>query len=52
MVRINKSFIVNINHVNSFDNDFLKIESKELPIGLVYRDAFLKKITQDKIIKK
>lgn len=51
-VRINKSFIVNINHVNSFDNDFLKIDSTELPIGLVYRDTFLKKIAQDKILKR
>jgi DNA-binding LytR/AlgR family response regulator len=51
-VRINKSFIVNLNHVNSFDNDFLKIDSKELPIGLVFREHFYKKITQDRILKR
>lgn len=51
-VRINKSFIVNLNHINSFDNDFLKIDSKELPIGLVFRDNFYKKIAQDKILKR
>lgn len=51
-VRINKSFIVNLNHVNSFDNDFLKIDSKELPIGLVFRENFYKKIAQDRILKR
>lgn len=51
-VRINKSFIVNLNHVNSFDNDFLKIDSKELPIGLVFRENFYQKITQDRILKR
>ncbi|AYQ33126.1 LytTR family DNA-binding domain-containing protein [Runella sp. SP2] len=51
-VRINKSFIVNLNHINSFDNDFLKIDSKELPIGLVFRENFLKKIAQDRVLKR
>lgn len=51
-VRINKSFIVNLNHVSCFDNDFLKIDSKELPIGLVFRENFFKKISQDRILKR
>jgi DNA-binding LytR/AlgR family response regulator len=51
-VRINKSYIVNLNHINSFDTDFVRVGSKELPIGMVFKADFLNKIAQDRLLKR
>ena len=40
-LRVNKSFIVNSRDVDSFDNNDIYIKTHIVPIGNVYRDAFL-----------
>ncbi|MDU1891485.1 MAG: LytTR family DNA-binding domain-containing protein [Dysgonomonas sp.] len=39
-LRINKSYIVNKNHIESFDNNDVFIKTYEIAVGNSYRDAF------------
>lgn len=41
--RVNKSYIVNTRHIDSFDNNDILIGSNEIPIGTAYRDVFFEK---------
>lgn len=41
--RVNKSYIVNTQHIRSFDNNDIIIASHEIPIGAAYRDVFFEK---------
>jgi DNA-binding LytR/AlgR family response regulator len=38
-VRIHRSFIININHVQSIGAEFIQISNKELPFGRVYKQS-------------
>lgn len=40
-LRVNKSYIVNIDRVDSFDNNDIYIASTEIAIGISYRDSVL-----------
>lgn len=50
-VRIHKSYIVNVDSIESIDNDEVKIGTHKLPVSRVYRNDLIEKI-QDKILKK
>jgi len=39
-VRVSKSYLVNINHIDSFDVHTIYIKSAEIPIGEVFKKAF------------
>ncbi|MEY8594057.1 LytTR family DNA-binding domain-containing protein [Butyricimonas hominis] len=39
-LRVNKSYIVNTNHIDSFDNNDIFIGNYEIAIGNTYRDSF------------
>ena len=43
-MRVNKSYIVNLNRIESFDANDIFIGKHELSIGNMYRDAFLDKM--------
>ncbi|HEX7869451.1 MAG TPA: LytTR family DNA-binding domain-containing protein, partial [Chryseobacterium sp.] len=38
--RVSKSFVVNLNCIDSFDNHNIYIDESEIPLGEVYRSAF------------
>jgi DNA-binding LytR/AlgR family response regulator len=40
--RIHRSFIVSLDKIKSFSNEIVEIGNKELPIGKLYRNTFLK----------
>lgn len=42
-LRVNKSYIVNTEHIDSFDNNDIFIKSYEIAIGNSYRDDFFEK---------
>ncbi len=44
-LRVSKSYIVNVNHIESFDNHTIYIGEYEIPIGEVYKNAFFKNYT-------
>ncbi|REC50242.1 LytR/AlgR family response regulator transcription factor [Chryseobacterium pennipullorum] len=39
-IRVSKSYVVNMNYIDSFDNHTLYIEDSEIPLGEVYRSEF------------
>lgn len=42
-IRVSKSYVVNMNYIDSFDNHNIYIEDSEIPLGEVYRAEFFTK---------
>lgn len=51
-VRVSKSYVININHVDSIDNNTVYIGRNEIPIGNVYRDFFFNEYVTRKVLSK
>lgn len=51
-VRINKSFIININHIKEIDNDFVILGKHEIPIGRTYKENFINNYVSTRLIKR
>lgn len=51
-VRVSKSYIINVKHIGSVDNNTVYIGTNEIPIGNIYRDFFFKEFVTRKIVKK
>lgn len=49
-LRINRSYIVNRNHIESFDNNDVFIKQHEIAIGNSYRDAFFEELLTNRSI--
>ena len=49
-VRVNKSFLINVQQITSFDNNSVSIGNYEIPIGNVYRDSFFNEFVAKKVI--
>lgn len=49
-VRTSKSYIVNSQHITSFDNNTVYIDKHEIPIGNVYRDFFFNEFVTRKAL--
>lgn len=47
-IRVSKSYIVNKNYVNAYDNSVIKILDSEIPIGSKYRDEFRQLVVANK----
>lgn len=45
-IRIHRSFIVPINKINSYTNEFIEINKKALPISRSYKESVLQKLAQ------
>ena len=45
-VRVHKSFIVALDKISTYNNDSLKIQQQEIPIGRMYKQVFLNKMGQ------
>lgn len=50
--RISKSYIVNIRHISSFDNNSLLINNHEITIGSNYRNHFFEEYVMKKLISR
>lgn len=42
-IRVSKSYVVNMNYIDSFDNHNIYLEDSEIPLGEVYRAEFFTK---------
>jgi DNA-binding LytR/AlgR family response regulator len=51
-VRVSKSFIVNISHIVSCDAFTIYLNGEEIPIGSNYKDEFMNRYLNGKIIKR
>ncbi|WP_057939841.1 LytR/AlgR family response regulator transcription factor [Algoriphagus resistens] len=49
-VRTSKSYIVNVQHISSFDNNSIYIQQSEIPIGEIYRGYFFDEYVTKKLI--
>ncbi|MFL9485092.1 LytR/AlgR family response regulator transcription factor [Chitinophagaceae bacterium LWZ2-11] len=47
--RISKSYIINVNHIASFDNNTVYIGKHEIPIGNAFRNAFFDEYVTKKL---
>lgn len=50
--RVSKSYIINVKHISSVDNNTVYIGNNEIPIGNIYRDNFFDEFITKKIISK
>lgn len=46
-IRMHKSFIINVRHIQFVEGNLVRILDKELPIGVTYKDALYKKLGQE-----
>ena len=51
-VRVSKSYIINVNNIDSVDNNTVYIGENEIPIGNIYRDYFFNEFVTKKILTK
>lgn len=51
-VRVSKSYIINVNKIDSVDNNTVYIGKNEIPIGNIYRDFFFNEFVTKKILTK
>lgn len=51
-VRVSKSYIINIKHIDSVDNNTVYIKQNEIPIGNVYCDFFFDEFVTKRIISR
>ena len=42
-LRVSKSYVVNKNHINSFDSHTIYIDEFEIPLGTIYKNEFFQK---------
>jgi DNA-binding LytR/AlgR family response regulator len=50
--RVSKSYIVNVQHIISFDNELIYIRNNEIPLGQGYKDEFIRHYIERKIVKR
>ncbi|HKO79178.1 MAG TPA: LytTR family DNA-binding domain-containing protein [Chitinophagaceae bacterium] len=50
--RVSKSYIVNVLHITSFDNELVYIQNNEIPLGQSFKDDFIKQYIDGKIVKR
>ncbi len=46
-MRIHKSFIINLRHIQFVEGNLVRILDKELPLGVTYKEALYKKLGQE-----
>lgn len=51
-VRVSKSYIINVQHIGSVDNNTVYIGPNEIPVGNIYRDFFFSEFVTKKILGK
>lgn len=50
--RVSKSYIINVDHIGSVDNNTVYIGANEIPIGNIYRDLFFREFVTKKIVSR
>lgn len=50
--RVSKSYIINIDKINSVDIDTIYLGTEEIPLGNSYKEAFIKKHINSKLLKR
>lgn len=48
--RVNKSFIINVQHIDSIEMDFIQLGGEEIPIGRTYKENFINRYIKTNLI--
>jgi len=48
--RVSKSYIINVNFIDSVEIDFIQLKGEEIPLGRTYKDTFMKEYVKGKVI--
>lgn len=51
-VRVSKSYVINVKHIGSVNNNTVYIGSNEIPIGNIYRDFFFNEFITKKMVNR
>ncbi len=49
-IQIHKSYIISLNHIDSFDGNIVKIDGHNLPLGHTFKKAFFHRLSSQKTI--
>lgn len=44
-MRVHRSYIVNVDHINAIEDNYILISGKNIPIGKTYRDGLMKRLS-------
>jgi DNA-binding LytR/AlgR family response regulator len=50
--RVGKSYIINVNFIDSIEIDFIQLGGEEIPLGRTYKENFLKKYVKNNLIER
>ena len=50
--RVSKSYIINVNYINSIDHDIISLAEYEIPLGNTYKEEFIKKYVRGNLLKR
>lgn len=50
--RVSKSYIININKIDSLDSDVIYIQDNEVPLGSTYKEDFLNLVIKGKLLRR
>ena len=50
--RVSKSYIINTLHISSFDTELIYIQNNEIPLGQNFKEDFLKRYVEGKIVRR
>ncbi len=50
--RVSKSYIINVNHITSIENDMIWIDTEDIPLGNTYKSNFIETYIKDKLIER
>lgn len=48
--RVNKSFIINVQHIDSIEMDFIQLGGEEIPLGRTYKENFINRYIKTNLI--
>lgn len=50
--RVNKSYVINVDYIDSIGTDFIMVAEEEIPLGRTYREAFIERFVKGKLIER
>lgn len=48
-IRVHKSYLINMDHLEQVDGNNLQVNGTQIPLGSIYRAAFLERVRQERI---
>lgn len=50
--RVSKSYVINTGYIDTVDIDSIQLKEHEIPLGLTYKDGFIKKFVKASLLKR